>query len=85
MWMVAGGLFGLCVWFGQLFEWLRGLALWPLEKSLQPEAPFRVSFYVVFCRCSFELTNGRRQCWVLKAEGLENSNEGETKVANAIT
>jgi hypothetical protein len=82
--MVVGGLFGVCVWFGRLFERWRGLALRSLGMSLRSKDPSQVPFWVTFCRCSFKLTNGGRQCWGLKAEGLANSNEGEMKVTNAI-
>jgi hypothetical protein len=82
--MVAGGLFGICVWFVRLYEWWWGLALRPLGMSLRPEALSRVSFWVAFCRRSFELTNGGCQCWGSKAEGLVNSNESEMKVMNTL-
>jgi hypothetical protein len=83
--MVAGGMFGVCVWFGWLFERWWGLALRPLGMSLQSEAPSRVSFWVALCGCSFVLTNGGRHYWGSEADGPVNSNGGEAKVTNAIT
>jgi hypothetical protein len=69
LWMVAGVVFVVCVWLGWLFgRWL-GLALQVLGMNLRSEAPFRISFWVAFCGCSFELINGGRHCWVSTAGG----------------
>jgi hypothetical protein len=62
LWMVVGVMFVVCVWFEWLFEQWLGLVVLLLGMSLQPEAPFRVSFWVTFRWCFLELTNGRRQC-----------------------
>jgi hypothetical protein len=83
--MVVDGIFVVCEWLGQLFERWWGLALRPLGMRLRPKAPFRVSFWVVFCGCSFELTNGGRQCWVSKAVRLMSANESRTRVSSEIT
>jgi hypothetical protein len=44
LWMVAGVVFVVCAWLRWLLGRWWGLALWPLEMSLWPEAPFLLSF-----------------------------------------
>jgi hypothetical protein len=70
--MVVSGVFLVCMQFGQLFERWWGLALRPLGMSLRPKAPFRVSFQVTFCGCSFELTNGGRNVGLESREADEH-------------
>jgi hypothetical protein len=44
LWTVAGVVFVVCAWLRWLLGRWWGLALWPLEMSLWPEAPFLLSF-----------------------------------------
>jgi hypothetical protein len=55
------------------------LDLQQLEMSLHPETLFLVSPWVAFHRCSLELTNGGRQCWVSTVVRLSSTNECDMK------
>jgi hypothetical protein len=74
LWLLYGGLWVVA---GVVFERWWGLALHPLGMNLRPMAPFRLSFWVVFCGCFFKLTNGGCQYWV-----STDTNECGTKTMN---
>jgi hypothetical protein len=82
--MVAGVVFVVCAWFEWLFKRWWGLVLWSLGMSLGSEALFRVSFWVAFCGCSFELMNSGCQCWVSTAVRLSSTNECDTRMMNMM-
>jgi hypothetical protein len=52
--------------------------------NLRSGVPSRSSFWVAFCGCSFELTDGERQCWVPRAERPTDTNEGGVREKNEI-
>jgi hypothetical protein len=67
--------------FGWLFELFREPKLRLLEMRLRAGDPFWASFWVVFCGCSLDHTNGGRQCWGLVA-GAYRTPTKEEKVLN---
>jgi hypothetical protein len=56
-WIYVVGLLGVYGWLGWLLPWWRGLGLWPTGMDLRPEAPLRVSSWVVFHGCFVELVS----------------------------
>jgi hypothetical protein len=80
VWWLLWSLFGSSLWkfmVGWLFRLFQGHELQPLEMRLRQGAPFQASFWVAFCGCSLEHTNGGLQCWGSIAGGYRTPTREE--------
>jgi hypothetical protein len=80
--MLVGGLFGVCAWFGWLFELWRGHDLQPLGMSLLPEAPsgFLLKWYFMGVLLNSQMVNANVSVRLPKANKLQR--EGKMKVGD---